>query len=674
MSLLKSPISSIPNVGPKYTKLLKSLNIVTLEDLLWHIPFRYDDYTNIQNINEVTEDKIVTVEAVLQNIENIYTKNRKRLTKGKVVDLTGTLEVVWFNQHYLIKSLKVGKKYTLRGKVQKFNSKLTLVAPTYENLDDGESKTKGKLLPVYNLTGGLSSKWIRTRINDVLNITNLADEPKEFLPSKTIKKQDLLGINEAINNIHFPKDENEIITAKKRLEFEELLIELLKVENRKHTWKENYEGVPINQTEHKGQITDLQESLPFKLTNSQNKVISEIFDDLATKAPMNRLLEGDVGSGKTIVAIFAAYLAHLSGYKTLYMAPTEILAKQHLETFEKFLGPLGINIELKTGSSKTSPGSIIIGTHALLYDKAGYSNVGLIIIDEQHRFGVEQRAKILKMGTGDKVPNLLTMTATPIPRTLALTLYGDLDLSVLDEVPNIGKKITTKVVTDKYRETIFNWIKSGGEQTFVVCPFIEESGSEMLENVKAAQKEYENLKNGVFSDVSVGLLHGRMKSDEKQKVMQDFREGIYRVLVSTPVVEVGVDIPDAVVMVIESAERYGLASLHQLRGRVGRGHKQGHCFLFMSGYSKKAYARLKNLENIDSGLLLAEIDMEFRGRGDVFGTMQHGIKQFKVANINDLGLLEKVKLEAQELYTEINEYPLLKQKVSESGVGFVGSN
>lgn len=667
MLTLTSPVHSVPKIGPKYFKLLQNLNIETVEDLLYHVPFRYDDFSKVVNIADVQEDDAVTIEAFLSKIDNIFTRNRKRLTKAKVADFTGEMELIWFNQHYIKRSLTKGKKYYFSGKVQKFGSKLNLVAPNFEEAGEGTINT-ARLVPVYNTTQGITSKWLRTRISDVLNVLKDSQALSEFLPHKTLKKHNLLGLEKSLNDIHFPPSQKEIIPAKNRLAFEELLVEMLKVEERKHFWGKKQAGVHIEQKTHAKKLEKFIKSLPFKLTGSQNRAIKEILHDLDTPHPMNRLLEGDVGSGKTIVAIAAAYLTHLNGYKTLYMAPTEILAKQHYETFLKFLDGTDVNIKIKTGINKktdvtSEKNDVIIGTHALLHEKEEFHNVGLIIIDEQHRFGVEQRAKIVQMGTKKEVPNLLTMTATPIPRTLALTLYGDLDISVLDEVPNVGKKITTSVVAEKFRQKTFEWIKQSGEQAFVVCPFIQESYVEMFENVKAAQKEYDLLKAGVFANVPMGLLHGKMKNKEKDVVMNDFRAGKIRVLVSTPVIEVGVDVPEATIMVIESGERYGLASLHQLRGRVGRGSKEGYCFVFMSDYSKTGFARLKNLEKEDSGLKLAEIDLKFRGQGDVYGKMQHGFKEFRVADIKNLEMLEAAKVEAQELFSELDKHKKLKTKI-----------
>lgn len=674
---LKSPVSRITGIGPKYERALEKLDINTLYDLITYYPFRYDDFSEVKNIADLSANEEVTIEAELQEITNIFSRNGKRLTKATVTDSTGKIEITWFNQHYILKRFKEGNKYRFSGKTQLFNKKIGLIAPRVED-SEKEALNTGRLVPVYSESGGITSAWLRSKISDLLNNTELRTQLKEYLPDDSLKRQKLINLDAALKLIHFPDDETDIKNAKNRLAFEELLIELLRVESRKNLWKETYEGVNLTTKGHEDKIKEFLANLPFKLTHSQEKTSKEIIKDLAGTNPMNRLLEGDVGSGKTIVAVIASYICHLNGYKTLYMAPTEILAKQHYETFTKFLGETEVEIKLQTGSQKTEinkrTDDIIIGTHALLFTKEEITKVGLVIIDEQHRFGVEQRAKLIKLGEQNKKPNLLSMTATPIPRTLALTVYGDLDISLIDTVPHKDKKILTKVIPENMREKSYKWIKSTGLQTFIVCPFITPSTHESFENVKAAEQEYENLKKGVFSDIPVGLLHGKMKQKEKDQVISDFRSGKYQILVSTPVIEVGVDIPDATVIVIESGERYGLASLHQLRGRVGRAGQMGYCFVFMSGYSKKSYARLKNLENISSGMKLAEIDMNYRGQGDMFGTMQHGFKQFKLASLDNVELIEQAQKEAKVIYPKLEEYNTLYQIVQNENEKLVINN
>ncbi|MFZ5425190.1 MAG: ATP-dependent DNA helicase RecG [Patescibacteria group bacterium] len=664
---LKSSVNLVPKIGPKYQKLLNKLEIYKVEDLLYHFPFRYEDYSKVSKVSELIPNADVTIKAQIVSAQNIFTKNRKRITKAIALDETGELELIWFNQHYIKKALLIGEEYYISGKVGTFSYKPAIISPQLELVEKGKTLNTGRIVPVYPETKGLTSKWIRDKIDFLLNkIISI----EEILPKELLEENNFPTIKAALRNMHFPKILRDAEEAKKRFAFEELLTELLRVEHRKHIWHQKMEGVPLKVDEYKKEIETFENSLPFELTSSQKNAVREIFEEMQGQHPMNRLLEGDVGTGKTVVAVAAAYLAYLNGFKTLYMAPTEILAQQHYKNFIQYLEPFKVKIELKTGSKKTNLNNtefdIAIGTHALLFTEDALEKVGLVVIDEQHRFGVKQRAKLASLSNETKAPNILTMTATPIPRTLALTLYGDLSISTLDVPPNKDKKITTKVVPDSKRLSAYKWIKSKGEPTFIVCPLIEESEHEMLENVKAAEAEYEKLSKGIFKDISVGLLHGRMKPAEKKEIVDKFRAGEYKVLISTPVIEVGIDIPDATIIVIESAERYGLASLHQLRGRVGRGKKEGFCLLFQSNYSKKAYARLKNLEKINSGLKLAEIDMKYRGQGDVFGTMQSGIKSFKVADIGNLKMIEDTKKAAQKYYPKLHNYPLLEQKIKVS--------
>ena len=654
---IKAPVDSVPKIGKQYKKLLEKLGIHSVEDLLYHFPFRYEDYSIKKTVNQLEENDTCTVQGVLGVVKNIYTKYGKRLTVASLIDYTGEINIVWFNQHYLKKSLKAGKTYNISGKVGFFSRKLHFISPTIE--EKGKELNTAALVPVYPETAGLTSKWLRTRINDVLNRkTNL----EEFLPENLIKKHDLEPLIPALNKIHFPKNILETERGVSRFQFEELFMELLNVEKRKYDWHQSTKSIPIKP--HNEETQDFIKKLPWELTPEQKIAVEQIFRDLNKKIPMNRLLEGDVGTGKTIVAIITAYLTYLNGYKTLYMAPTEILANQHFETFKQFLPNLKTELNTSSTNIKEEKWDVLIGTHALLFAKEKYEDVAFIVIDEQHRFGVEQRGKIKNLVKGNKTPHVLTMTATPIPRTLALTIYGDLDISLLKTYPNKQRKITTKVVPEKLREQAYKWIKKQNEPAFIVCPLIEESEHTMLENVKAAEDEFKKLRDGVFKGVSMGLLHGRMKSKEKEEVVSMFKKGEIQILVSTPVIEVGIDIPEATIIVIESAERYGLASLHQLRGRVGRGDKEGFCFVFMSNNSKKSYRRLKNLELINEGMKLAELDLKIRGRGDIFGTRQHGFKDFKIADLSDLQMIQKAKTAAEKYHPKLEEYPKLSKKLT----------
>ena len=674
-----SPISVVPKIGPTYQKLLEKLEIFKVEDMLYHFPFRYQDYSQFKTIKDLQDGDTITVTATLASIKNIYTRNGKRITKANVIDHTGELGIVWFNQHYIKNTLEVGKTYNISGKVGFFDGKLCFLSPDMEIVSNAFSKKStenvhtGRLVPIYPETSGISSKWLRAKIKSILD---LGTDLEEFLPEEILKERNFYKVEDAINKIHFPDSEEQAEKCRKRFGFEELFIELLNVEKRKNDWSQKLKSKAFKPFTK--EVNKFINSLPFRLTTSQNNTLKEITKDLSKQVPMNRLLQGDVGTGKTVLAIISSYLTYLNGMRVLYMAPTEILAKQHKETFEKLLKGTYINVELEIGSKKQTVKEenwdILIGTHALLFTEKGYKNIGLVIIDEQHRFGVEQRGKLLELSKEKTFPHLLTMTATPIPRTLALTLYGDLSISILKDFPFEQRKVITKIIPERNREEAYKWIDKKNEPTFIVCPLIDASESLSLENVKAAQEEYEILKNGVFKNKSVGLLHGRMKSKEKDEVIKKFREGKINVLVSTPVIEVGIDVPDATIMVIESAERYGLASLHQLRGRVGRSQKEGYCLAFMSNNSRNSYKRLKYLEELNSGVDLAEIDLKMRGQGDIFGSMQHGFKKLKIANVNDLKMLEDAKTQAQKYFPLLDKYPKLLEKLTQRKGEYITSN
>lgn len=658
MLTLDSLVTQIPKIGPKYQFLLSKLEIRTIRDLIYHLPSRYEDYSNLRKINELLPNESVTVNGILLSLNNVFTRNKKRLTRGVLKDETGKLDLIWFNMHYLVKSLEIGEKYQLTGVAKPNGSKLTLTSPNIKKLE-AEDQKDGEIIGVYPETEGVTSKFLRDKVKIALDTIEIP----EFLPEEIRKKYEFKDLNETFKLLHFPGKDQDSEKLLERLQFDELFLELLKVEERKDRWSQKLKSCEMKTFE--GESLKLKDSLPFPLTSTQEKAIKEIEEDLIKTTPMNRLLEGDVGTGKTLVAVFAAHLTVKNGFKVFYLAPTEILAKQHFESFKKYLEPQGIKVVLKTGSTKIklkeTEFDICIGTHAILFDFEEIQNVGLVIVDEQHRFGVEQRSKILNIYNQKVVPNLLTMTATPIPRTFALTLYGDLEISVLEAPPNKDKKITTYVVYPQKRDDMYKWILDKNEPTFIVCPFINESESEDFSQIKSAIKEYEILSTGIFKNKKVGLLHGKMKPDEKELVLGKFRAGEIDILVSTPVIEVGVDIPDATIIVIESAERYGLASLHQLRGRVGRGAKEGFCIVIPSTGSKSSMERLKNLEKYSNGLELAEVDLKIRGEGDITGRMQSGFKNFKFADLTNLYILEKAKIEASYYIKKINDFPELKK-------------
>jgi len=655
-------------VGPTYAKRLEKLNIKTVEDLLYHFPFRYIDYSLISPICRVQPGEIVTISGEIVLMKNEYTKYGKKIQKAQVSDGTGKIGIVWFNQPFLVKTIKVGEQYSFSGKVDWFGHTLVMVSPEYE-IQKPQTIHTGRLAPVYPETRGVTSKWLRSRIAWL--IKEFAHQIEDFLPSEIQKECDLLELQQSLEQIHFPKTLKNAERARKRLAFEELFLLQLKVLERKQSWQKEKLAFKFFIDQEK--ILQFIHSLPFALTKAQKKVCKDILADLTKPKPMNRLLEGDVGSGKTVVAAIACYVAFLNGVQSAIMAPTEILATQHYQTLHQLLTPLGIKIVLLTGSHQSpitnhqSPTNLVVGTHALIFKRAKFKRLGLVIIDEQHRFGVEQRGKLVRKG---QTPHLLTMTATPIPRTVALTLYGDLDLSVIDEMPAGRMQVKTWVVPPQKRNAAYDWIrkkvKNTDEQCFIICPLIEES--ETLQTVKAATVEYKRLREQVFPDLRLGLLHGRMKTLQKDEVINNFREEKLDILVSTPVVEVGIDIPQTSIMMIEGADRFGLAQLHQLRGRVGRSQRESYCLLFTETTSGKPLQRLKALEKLHIGMELAELDLKMRGPGEIYGTSQHGFFKLKVASFADLPLIEKTRSAAEEIFPHLAQYPLLQAKLKKDTI------
>lgn len=654
---LSSDINSLPKVGPTFAKKFYKLGIKTLEDLLYHVPSRYLDYSNVTTISNLSPGDTATIHAKIISIKNIYSKKGLKMQVGSVEDDSGKISVLWFNQPFLVKTLYPGRLVSLSGKVSFFNRRLCLTSPDYELMVEETDDTThtGRLVPVYPETAGLSSKRIRGKIKDTYSLVSI----KEFLPPKILKDLHLAGVSQAIKYVHFPKNLEEAEIGRKRLAFDEILNLQLASMLRKLNWEKNKPIHRINLSA--DLINQFEGTLPFKLTGSQKKVIDEILKDLSGSAPMNRLLEGDVGSGKTVVAATAMFAVFTSGYQSVIMTPTQILAEQHYETLKKLFSPFKVRISLITASSKKielGRSDIFIGTHSLIHDKVVFENVALVVIDEQHRFGVEQRSHLIKKSTSSagrqSAPHVLTMTATPIPRTIALTSYGDMDLSVLKELPAGRQKITTWVVPEEKRGGAYDWIKSQisdlKSQVFIVCPLIEDSETETLADVKSVTTEFQKLKSlSQFSNLKLGLLHGRMKSAEKRRVLSDFKKGKTSILVTTPVVEVGIDIPNANIMVIEAAERFGLAALHQLRGRVGRGDRKSYCLLFSNFHTGKAYSRLKAMETNHSGFELSELDLKLRGPGEVFGTAQSGFPELKIASWTNIELIKAAKKAAEEI-------------------------
>ena len=712
---LTTPIEKIPRIGPVYQTRLKKLGIKKVEDLFYHFPYRYEDFSEIIPVSKVSLGQICCIKGKILKIETTRTWKKKMiLTTAILQDKTGAIKVVWFNQPYLINVLKEGDEVCLAGKATSGDDGFYLTNPAYEKISQKSDLTHtGRLVPVYPETEGLSSRWLRFILRPLL--AKFKKEVKDPLPDKIRNKFNLMPIGKALWQVHFPDSKSLAKKAKDRFSFEELFfIELLVLKIRNKIARQKGVSVPLNVD----LVKKFTKSLPFKLTDAQKKSSWQILKDLEKSRPMNRLLEGDVGSGKTVVAAIAALNTVKAGWQVAFMAPTEILAKQHFQEISKLLADFKLNIGLLTGKAdkfiskklkrevieisrnklleKTRKGEIdiLIGTHALIQDKVKFNNLALVILDEQHRFGVEQRAKLIvneKKKEDRTIPHLLSMTATPIPRTLALTIYGDLDLSLINELPKGRKKILTKTVSPANRSKAYDFIKKQverGKQVFVICPRIEPQSEEESKKiskskltkkkrailswaeVKAVKEEYEKLAKEVFPDLKVAMLHGKLSSREKEKIMKDFKKKKLDILVSTSVVEVGVDIPDATLMVIEGAERFGLAQLHQFRGRVGRSKHQSFCFLFTDSPAKKTRQRLKALIDSDNGFALSEKDLEIRGPGNLLGTRQWGIPDLAMSALKDIFLVEKTRKAAKEILEEdpdLKKYPLLNERLERIG-------
>jgi len=677
---LDDPVTQIPLIGPRYRARLEKLGIATVADLLHHYPSRYEDYSQKKKIAELMQGEPVTVVGTLTEIKNIFTRYGKRLTKATVTDETGQIELVWFNQTYLTKNLQPGNRVSLSGKLGTFSKKPALISPEYEVLAPNQEETvhTGHLVAIYPETEGLSSKWLRSRLHHLLTLG--LHQQEDYLPSDLRTRYRLMPLEEALENIHFPRHPDLLTKAQKRLALGELVELQLMAQIRRRQWAVQGKALKLKRAGFTPHLKQFLACLPFRLTTAQEEAIREIFEDLQKEVPMNRLLAGDVGSGKTVVAGAAIYLAYLNQTASIYMAPTEILAQQHYQTLKQYLEPLGLKIGLLTGSTKPPKGQswhLIVGTHALLYHLGDLPAASLVVIDEQHRFGVAQRALLSAANGQAKLkPHLLTMTATPIPRSLALTLYGDLDLSYLDEMPPGRKPVKTWVVPSNKRQAAYHWVRQQVErhksQAFVVCPLIEES--ETLSSVKAVTAEYAKLQQEVFPNLRVGLLHGRLKAKEKDEVIEAFRQNHSQILLATPVVEVGIDIPKATLMIIEAAERFGLASLHQLRGRVGRGDQQSYCLLFTESHSREAYQRLKAMETISDGLTLAQLDLKHRGQGEIYGLVQHGQFRLKIASLDNLELVQAAKETAAVLLANPAANQSLFKKIQKIETSLVDPN
>ena len=645
--MLETSINLLPHTSGLTKKRLHLVGINTYEDLLKYPPSRYEDFSRIVKVVYLRNflDQKVTLQGTVVSIAVVKTRSHISLQKVVVEDVTGKTSITFFNQPYLISQLKRGLMYAFSGTVKQFGTSCTFQPETFELVSENQTVgiQTGRILPVYSEAKGLSSRLLREKIAGVLP---LASTISESLPSSVIDNHQLLPLSRALQTLHRPLKMENLEKARERLAFEELFLLQLSNALIKKNWQENRVEEIITDTKtQKAKIASFIQSLPFTLTPDQLNAYEDIAKDIVKPRPMNRFLQGDVGSGKTVVAALAAYLCYLSGKKTLYMAPTEILALQHAKTFEQFLAPFGVKIGIQTGSQKDllkrNDYDIVVGTHALLSKPVDVPAVALIVIDEQHRFGVKQRAMLRTKGLS---PHLLTMTATPIPRTIALTAFGELDMSVLSTMPAGRKPIKTYVVVQSKRNDAYQWIKKEiaqkGSQVFIICPLVEESDEETLSTVKAATTEFELIRKEFGMNV-IGLLHGKMKPSEKNTILTEFRDKKIDILVATSVVEVGIDIPNASIMIIEGAERFGLSQLHQLRGRVGRGLQQSHCLLFAS--HNTPIPRLQFFSQTLDGMKLAEYDLKERGPGNIFGIEQHGFMEMRFASFSDVTLIQKTQ-------------------------------
>lgn len=692
MVKLTDETQKLKSVDRKLITRLEKLGIETVKDLLWHFPFRYEDFRKVVKIGDLEPGQSATVRGIVKKISMRRSWRRRILViEATIIDETGGITAVWFNQPYIYRILQVGQEANFAGKVTESNKKIYLSNPIYEVLKGTtETKHTAGLIPIYPETKGLTSKGFRYLIKPIFK--NL-EELKDFIPQEILKKFNFLEINNALRKIHFPRTLNQAQEAKKRFAFEDLfLLQLNNLKIRRELTQQRAPALKISEKE----LETIIKELPFELTLSQKRSLEEIINDLAKNQPMNRLLQGDVGSGKTVIAAIAAIIAAKNNKQAAFMAPTEVLARQHFKTFNKIFGSLcekwGIDIGLllgaTTGTEKkkllinvaSGKTQIVLGTHALIQKNVKFNDSALIVIDEQHRFGVKQRAELSARET-ELMPHFLSMSATPIPRTLSLTIFGDLDLSTIDELPKGRKPILTKIVAPENRNKAYAFIREQikkGRQVFVICPRIEKQNNEIeisenqsylkqlkMWDVKAVKEEYEKISKQVFPDLKVAMLHGKLKSTEKEKIMSDFASGQTDLLVSTSVIEVGVDVPNATIMMIEGSDRFGLAQLYQFRGRVGRGEHQSFCFLFTDSSSQTTQERLNAIIQAKNGFELAEKDLAIRGPGQFLGEKQTGIPDLAMKALNNIELVKQARLAAQEIInksSDFSSYPLLKEK------------
>jgi len=663
-------IKTLNNVGEQRAKVFNSLGIYTIEDLIEYFPRDYEDRSVIQNIKDCEVGDVVNIKGKVDSKGQNAVIRSLTITKVKVRDKTGIIDIVWYNQPYLKNSFNNNGEYIFSGKVTEKYKKKQLESPDYEAFSE-ELLSSGRIVPVYKLKEKLSQKMIRKYINDALGV--MQNNFFDILPESIRDAYRLCDIKYAINNIHFPESSDAFFSARRRIVFEELLILQLTLFTMKGVFTRG-KNEPIKNIN----IDEITDALQFKLTNAQEAVMNEIKKDFTSCNVMYRLIQGDVGSGKTAVAMLACFTMIRNGYQAIIMAPTEVLAVQHYENFKMLFDKFGINTVLLTGSLRKKEkelvreeiangyANMIVGTHAVIEDNINIKNLGLAITDEQHRFGVKQRSKLVEKG---KNPNVLVMSATPIPRTLALILYGDLDISIINELPAGRQKIDTVFVNSSYKERIFIFMKKevdSGRQAYIICPTVEESENSDLKSVVSYTEE---LKKEHFKDYPLEYLHGKMKPKEKQRIMEEFKEGKIKIIVSTTVIEVGINVPNATIMLIENADRFGLSQLHQLRGRVGRGSYKSYCILVSDAKSKTTKERMKVMTSTNDGFEISELDLKIRGAGDFFGTRQHGITEMKVANLyTDMDILKEAQKLSKQLfensdYTNNIEFQALRTTV-----------
>ncbi len=672
-NILQQPISELHGVGPAMEKKLLHLGLRTFEDLIWYLPRQYEDRSNVIDIIDVTDGMNVTIEGDITKlaVRHGYRKKRMTITQAEIADDTAEIQITWFNQPYIANSLKVGDRVFISGKVKKTKYGIGFQSPVYEKIQTGKTTVhSGRIVPKYPLTQGITQKQLRYFVKQALEKCLPIED---YLPAEIIKAYSLMTLSVALEQIHFPDTDESYSKAHTRIDFDDLYIrQLYGLLQREARNTEKAELIPFQEKD----IKKFVQSLPYTLTDAQRKATWEIFQDIQKTSPMSRLIIGDVGSGKTIVAAMAMFNVILSGRQAVFMAPTEILAKQHLATFQKLFKNHQVTIELMTSSTRkkkrkgqipTLQPDIIIGTHALIQSGVTFNDLALAVIDEQHRFGVHQR-HLLTQHSGDikTAPHFLSMTATPIPRTLALALYGDLDISIIDDMPPGRKRVHTNIIPPKKRPSAYTFIQeriAEGEQCFIICPLIDPSDSL---GVQSVTDEYEKLISGPFKKLSVEMLHGKMKSAEKNAVMQRMKNKEIDILIATSVIEVGVDIPNATVMMIEGAERFGLAQLHQFRGRVGRSNTQSYCLLFSNSSSPKTTERLQALVDSNDGFALAEKDLALRGAGEVFGTDQSGFSEIAALTFQRPDLVESAGIAAEKSLKEgwFESSKILQQKMN----------